>query len=200
MLPSRPLRDIIASITVNRLLCIAIVFGLQQVMAADFNVTSPGSYFSTNGSSVRNPTLTVFRGETYTFSINTDSSHPFRIINAGAKILNNNISRGTITWTVPTNVVNYRYDCPIHGFSGAINTIAPPAFRIVRLDLGADLTLKFTGTNNWAITPQFATNLVNTNWLALTVKTNRVTNGTNETICGRPPGTNVFIRLRAQRN
>jgi hypothetical protein len=33
------------------------------------------------------------------------------------------------------------------------------------------------------------------------VQTNRFANGTNETICGFPPGaSNVFLRIRAQRN
>ena len=34
---------------------------------------------------------------------------------------------------------------------------------------------------------------------ALTVQTNRFLGGTNETICGRPPDSNVFIRVKALR-
>jgi hypothetical protein len=176
----------------------SILAGGLRVMAADFNVTSPGFFYRINNVEP-NPTLTVVRGETYTFAINAGSTHPFRINNPGPNILNNNISQGTITWTVPTNVANYTYVCSFHGFGGAINTMPPPTFRILRLDVGTDLTLRSTGTNNWTITPQYSTNLARTNWLALTVKTNRFANGTNETVCGRPAGTNVFIRLRAQR-
>jgi hypothetical protein len=42
--------------------------------------------------------------------------------------------------------------------------------------------------------------LSTTNWYSLTVQTNRYSNGTNETICGRPPGNAVFIRVKAQQN
>jgi hypothetical protein len=198
-LPFVAILAIIAGAHVIRILCIAIVFGLQHASAADFNVTSPGSYYRINDLQP-NPTLSVIRGQTYTFAINADLSHPFRIRNPGLRITNNNIARGTITWTVPTNAINYRYDCSLHGFGGAINTVPPPIFRILRLDVGDDLVLKSTGTNNWSITPQFSTNLSTTNWFALTIKTNRFTTGTNETVCGRPPGTNLFIRLRALRN
>ena len=146
-----------------------------------------------------NPTLTVIRGELYTFAVSTALNHPFRILNS-AGVTNNNIFNGTITWRVPTNAVNYRYDCSIHLFGGQILTIPPPSIRIVNLGVGANLVIKSTGTNNWSLQPQFSTNLVASNWTALTVQSNRFLNGTNETFCGRPPGTNVFVRIRAQRN
>jgi hypothetical protein len=177
------------------LLCIAV----QSASAADFNVTSPGSFYSINGSS-SNPTLTLFRGETYTFAITTAGSHPFRINSPAGTAINNNISSGTITFKVPTNAANYSYSCSIHGFGGSILTIPPPRVRIVNVDVGTNLVLRSTGTNNWILTPQFSTNLRGTNWFALTVQSNRFLNGTNETFCGRPPGTNIFIRLRAERN
>jgi len=180
------------------IICLGISLADSRAIAADFNVSSPGSFYNIN-SLQPNPTLTVVRGETYTFAINAGPTHPFRIINPGLRITNNNISVGTISWTVPTNAVNYRYDCSFHLFGGAINTVPPPTFRILRLDAGTDLTLRSTGTNNWTIIPQYSTNLSRSNWLALTVKTNRFLAGTNETVCGRPPGTNVFVRLRAQR-
>jgi len=69
----------------------------------------------------------------------------------------------------------------------------------VNLSVGQNLVLKSTGTN-WNLTPQFSTNLGGTNWFALTVQSNRFSNGTNETFCGRPPVSNAFIRVRAQRN
>ena len=146
-----------------------------------------------------NPTLTVIRGELYTFAVSTAAGHPFRILNS-AGVTNNNIFNGTITWRVPTNAVNYRYDCSIHLFGGQILTIPPPSIRIVNLGVGANLVIKSTGTNNWTLQPQFSTNLVASSWTALMVQSNRFLNGTNETFCGRPPGTNVFVRIRAQRN
>src|SRR5438874_430008 len=88
-------------------------------LAADFSVTSPGSFYSINGSSA-NPTLTLQRGKTYTFSINTASSHPFLINSTG--VINNNIHLGTITYTVPLAASNYTYECSIHGFGGSIIT------------------------------------------------------------------------------
>ena len=146
-----------------------------------------------------NPTLTVIRGELYTFAVSTAAGHPFRILNS-AGVTNNNISNGTISWRVPTNAVNYRYDCSSHLFGGQILTIPPPSIRIVNLGVGANLVIKSTGTNNWTLQPQFSTNLVASSWTALMVQSNRFLNGTNETFCGRPPGTNVFVRIRAQRN
>src|SRR4026208_832269 len=65
--------------------------GLPQAVAADFTVTYPGSsVYAINGSG-GNPTVTVVRGELYTFQINnTSSSHPFRILNSSG-VTNNNI-------------------------------------------------------------------------------------------------------------
>jgi hypothetical protein len=166
--------------------------------AADFIVGSPGSFYSINGTSP-NPTITVIRGELYTFAVSTSSTHPFRILNS-AGVTNNNISNGTISWRVPTNAVDYRYECSIHHFSGAIVTVPPPRINIVGLGVGANLVVRSTGSSNWVVQPQSSTNLLTGNWFALTVQSNRVLNGTNETFCGRPPGTNVFIRIKAQRN
>jgi len=167
--------------------------------AADFSVTSPGSSYSINGQGP-NPTLTLVRGRTYTFAVNTAFNHPFRINSTGAT--NNNISSGTITYTVPTNAANYAYQCSVHGFGGNINTIAPPppSIQIVGLSLGTNILLRSTGTNTWNMLPEFSTNLSSTNWFTLTVQTNRFANGTNETICGRPAGDAVFIRIKAQQN
>jgi len=172
--------------------------GAGVTQAADFTVSSPGSSYTINGTAA-NPTLTVVRGELYTFSVGTSSVHPFRVLNS-AGVTNNNISSGTITWRVPTNAVDYRYECSIHHFGGAIVTIPPPAIRIVKLGVGQDLIVTSTGTNNWNLFPQYSTNLGGTNWLGLTVRSNRFSSGTNETFCGRPPGSNVFIRIQAQRN
>jgi hypothetical protein len=121
-------------------------------------------------------------------------------------VVNNNITSGTMTYTVPLAAANYFYICTIHGFmTGQIITTAapvapPPTVRIVGFSLGTNLVLTSTGTNNWSAIPEYATNLVSGNWFALTVQSNRFFNGTNETICGRPPGNAVFLRIRAQQN
>ena len=143
-----------------------------------------------------NPTLTLVRGRTYTFSVNASSIHPFEILSPG--VVNNNISQGTITYTVPNVASNYIYICSIHDFGGQILTVPPPTFRIVSLAVSNKVVLRSTGTNGWNPNPEFSTNL--TNWFALTILSNRLLNGINETICGRPAGTNVFFRIRSQPN
>jgi hypothetical protein len=169
---------------------------------ADFTVTSPGFFYSINSASP-NPVLTVVRGNTYTFAVSTESDHPFEIRSTG--VSNNNISSGTITWTVPLAASNYTYICSIHGFGNQIMTVAPPSppaptVRILSLSVSTNITLRSTGTNNWSVLPEFKTNLALTNWFALTVQTNKFLNGTNETICGRPPGDQIFIRIKSQPN
>lgn len=173
--------------------------GFGQASGADFSVTSPGSSYTINGLSA-NPVLTLVRGQTYTFAVTTSGVHPFRINAPAGTTTGNNTSSGTITFFVPTNAVNYTYQCSIHGFGAAIQTIPPPAIRIVNVALATNLTVRSLGTNNWRLLPQFSTNLATTNWFNLTVETNRFANGTNETICGRPSGSNLFLRLQALRN
>src|SRR6266487_1282449 len=184
----------------------AAVIGLfllaHSVLAADFTVTSPGFFYSINGNQP-NPTLTLVRGRTYTFAVNSSSIHPFEILSPG--VLNNNISQGTITYTVPTVASNYTYICSIHFFSGQILTVAPPPppapmIPILSLPVSNKVVLRSTGTNGWGVSPEFSTNLTMTNWFALSVLSNRFQNGINETFCGRPPGTNVFLRIRSQPN
>jgi hypothetical protein len=182
----------------------AIVIGLllsSRALAADFTVTSPGFFYSINGNQP-NPTLTLIRGRTYAFAVNASSIHPFLINSPGVQ--NNNIAQGTITYTVPMAVSNYNYFCSIHGFGAQIITVAPPSppptIRILSLSLSNNLVLRSTGTNGWSVNPEFSTNLSATNWFALTVLSNNFLNGINETFCGRPPGSNVFLRIRSQPN
>jgi hypothetical protein len=194
-------------------ICFGLVAGLvfvSAVRAADFSVTAPGFFYSMSSNGValsgQNPTLTLVRGKTYTFAINTSSSHPFRIDGAPAgSVTNNNIFLGTLTFVVPTNAATYTYICSIHFFGGTINTIAPPAptppvIRIGDLAVGANIVLRSSGTNNWTVIPEYVTNIVSTNWVPLTVQSNFFANGTNETICGKPPENPVFIRIRSTAN
>jgi len=174
----------------------------QAVSAADFTVTSPGFFYTINGNQP-NPTLTLVRGRTYTFAVNSSSIHPFEILSPG--VVNNNISQGTITYTVPTVASNYTYICSIHFFGGQILTVAPqppppPPIHILSLAVSNKVVLRSTGTNGWSVNPEYSTNLITTNWFGLSVLSNRFLNGINETICGRPPGTNVLFRIRSQPN
>jgi hypothetical protein len=183
-----------------------LLLGSQAARSADFVIASPGYYYTVNGAGM-NPTITLERGKTYTFQINASSIHPFYIDSPGVQ--NNDISKGTIMYTVPLEAANYTYYCSIHGFGGNILTIAPtsppppppPKIRLLSLSLGSNLVLRSTGTNTWSVQPEYSTNLTKTNWYALTVLTNRLAGGTNETICGLPPAAgSAFIRIRSQPN
>jgi hypothetical protein len=183
-------------------LLIAFMFAPAVWAAADFTVTSPGFLYAINGNQP-NPTITLVRGRTYTFAVNSSSIHPFFIRSPGVQ--NNNITQGTITYTVPNVASNYTYICSIHFFGGSIVTIpapppTPPTIQILSLDAGQNVVLRSTGTNGWSVKPEYSTNLIGTNWFALTVLTNSFLNGVNETICGRPPGEDVFFRIRSQPN
>lgn len=181
-----------------------LIIAPQLTFPADFTVTSPGFFYSFAGVAGENPTITVERGKTYTFSINTPG-HPFRINSTGVTG-NNPTTLGTLTWTVPMAAVNYSYNCTAHSFmNGTFATVPPaaapaPTVRIVGFSVGTNVVLKSTGTNGWSAIPEFNTNLTTANWAPMTVLSNNFAGGTNETYCGRPPGTNVFIRVRNQRN
>jgi len=171
---------------------------------SDFTVRTPDDQFAFRINGADSPTLTLIRGRTYTFDVQTSPAfHPFHIASPGVDV--NDIDSGTITYTVPATATNYYYNCTFHGDSmrGEIVTTPPPpppTFRILSLAVGSNIVLTSTGTNTWTVSPEFNTNLMATNWFALKVQTNRFLNGTNEVICGRPPGSEVFIRLRAQPN
>ena len=182
----------------------ALLLGGKTVSAADFSIASPGYYYTVNGAG-NNPTITLVRGKTYTFAVHTSSIHPFYIDSPGVQ--NNDISSGTITYTVPMDAANYTYYCYIHGFGGTILTVAPPPppppppkIRLLSISLGTNVVLRSTGTNTWSVNPQYSTNLVGTNWYALAVITNSYLSGTNETICGLPPAPGAFIRIKSQAN
>jgi hypothetical protein len=178
---------------------------LPAALAADFTVTTPGGQFAFNINGANSPSLTLVRGRTYTFDVATSSNHPFRVNSAG--VVNNNLTSGTLTYTVPTSDANFTYDCTIHGagMSGTIRTVAPPlppTVRILNISVGTNILLRSTGTNNFTVMPEYKTNLISTNWFALTVQTNRFADGTNDTICTLPQGAGdaVFIRIKSQEN
>jgi len=99
---------------------------------------------------------------------------------------------------------HYTYICSIHRFSGQIITVdptpPPPTIRLLSLAVSDNVVLRSTGTNGWSLHPEYSTNLTTTNWFALSVLSNRLLNGINETFCGRLPGSNVFLRIRSQPN
>ncbi len=179
---------------------LSLLLAVGSLRAADFNVTTPGGVFNFTINGVANsPTITLVRGRTYTFAVTNSSNHPFNILTTG--VSNNNVTIGVMSFTVPLANANYQYECSFHHFKGTILTVDPPAspsIKIVGFSFDSNIVLRSTGTNTLALLPEFRTNLNDTNWFALTVQTNRFSNGTNETICGKPPGDTVFIRIRAQ--
>ncbi len=178
----------------------------------DFTVvtTADSTVFQING--VNAPTLTLVRGGLYIFSVNVNAGgHMFRINSPGVTGPDgaaywNYTAQGKLTYQVPTNASNYTYDCFIHGASmqGDILTVPPPPPAvpppppIVGFQVGTNVVVRSLGTNSFSLLPEYSTNLSSTNWFRLSVQQYRFLGGTNETICGRPPGSNVFIRLRAQ--
>ena len=177
--------------------------GIPGALGADFTVTSPGFFYSINGAST-NPTLTLVRGRTYTFAVSTSVNHPFEIMSPGPAS-GNNTSSGTITYTVATNAPatnNPGYRCSVHAsMVGLILTVDPPVAPVISitdLKVGTNVVLRSTGSAGWAVLPEYNTNLTTTNWLGLTVQTNLFANGTNETICVKPPGDNVYIRIQSE--
>jgi hypothetical protein len=110
-----------------------------QVTAAQFDVTStPGvSYdfdYDLDGTSdTSNPTITLVRGATYNFNLNTPG-HPFylkTIQSTGtgnqytSGVTNNGATNGTVTFTVPMNAPStLYYNCSIHSaMTGVINVL-----------------------------------------------------------------------------
>jgi hypothetical protein len=81
-----------------------------------------------------------------------------------------------------------------------IDPPSPPVVKLVGLTVGTNVLLTATQstTNGYSFIPQANTNLATTNWFALTVQSNRFANGTNEILCGKPPGNPVFFRILIQ--
>jgi hypothetical protein len=52
---------------------------------------------------------------------------------------------------------------------------------------------------NWSLQAEFATNLHQGEWSVLPIATNRVSSNRVDSICGRPEGDSIFIRLKASR-
>ena len=104
--------------------------------AINYNITNSGSLsyiFNGNGlTNSSNPNLTLQRGKTYTFTVNTPG-HPFLIKSvqsAGTTnqfsdgVTNNGISNGVITFTIPSNAPNtLYYICEFHSSMTGVITV-----------------------------------------------------------------------------
>ena len=119
--------------------------GSLDATLATFTVTALGtSAYVING--VNNAVLTLTRGQTYTFDIQSGAAHPFfikTVQGAGTGnaynngVTNNGTTSGTITFTVPFDAPDTLfYDCANHSpMTALINVIPEPS------TLGAALVL-----------------------------------------------------------
>lgn len=102
----------------------------------NYNITNSGSLsYIYNGNGLTNsvnPNLTLQRGKTYTFTVNTPA-HPFLIKSVQTTgtsnqfsdgVTNNGISNGVITFTVPNNAPNtLYYICEFHSSMKGVITV-----------------------------------------------------------------------------
>jgi hypothetical protein len=182
--------------TVIRAIVGPLLVGLAQ--AADIRVETPGGQYQFLFNGTNAATLTLVRGQTYTFQVDTTAQHPFQIQSPG--VVNNEITTGLMTYTVPTNNASYIYNCTIHPWMyGDIITVPPPEVRILNLTLGKDLVVSSTRIPDWNLQAEYSTNLQQSLWVSLPIGTNRVSGDRVDSICGRPEGEAVFIRLKATR-
>ena len=114
----------------------------QQIIPINIKVQNNGAsdYTITSQSlSGNDPTLTLERGKTYEFDIET-SNHPFEIRQNGSQdpysmgIINNGIANGKLTFTVPNDAPSLLYYiCKFHsGMTGTINIVD-----VISLDLSS---------------------------------------------------------------
>lgn len=182
------------------------------------NVTASGFTYVFNTVGGANPTLTLYRGVTYIFSLSV-IGHPFFIktnISAGTTdvytngVVNNGAQTGLLTFNVPVNAPSQlSYNCSVHSLSASmhgllniINPPAPPTGEIVLISLSpTGVTMKSLGATNWTAIPEFNSNLVAGAWAVVPGYTNILANSTNTTTFNRLDticGSNVFLRIRNQ--
>lgn len=115
---------------------IGVNVGTDDTVSVNYDVTNVGTtaYVFNGGdlSEANNPDLTLERGKTYTFTLNT-SGHPFFIktvqgnTNANAYgngVTNNGAESGTVSFTVPMDAPNtLYYNCQFHSAMTGVITI-----------------------------------------------------------------------------
>jgi hypothetical protein len=109
-----------------------LVLMADRSSAADFNVLATNPSYTINGQ--QNPTLSLTRGQTYTFSVSS-VGHPLYIKTVQSTgtgnaynngVTNNGLETGTLTFAVPSNAPNTLfYNCSFHSsMTGTINVAA----------------------------------------------------------------------------
>ena len=97
-----------------------------------FTVTTPNAPASFNVNNLTNPSMTLQRGQTYTFNVSA-TGHPFFISTStgtntanayNTGVTNNNIQSGTVTFVVPAAAPNtLYYNCANHTSMGGVINI-----------------------------------------------------------------------------
>jgi hypothetical protein len=145
--------------------------------AADFAVQNVGmTAYAINGNN--NPTLTLQRGLTYTFSVNSPG-HPFDIktnsTTGSGDRYNNGVTgqgmtSGTLTFTVPADAPNsLLYHCEVHAaMTGPINIINPLPVTFTNAAMISNaFVFTIAATANHTNIVQTSTDLTTTNWIPL---------------------------------
>ncbi len=195
-----------------------LVWPLESSAQTSNNVTTSGFTYVFSGAGGSDPTLTLYRGVTYIFSISA-IGHPFFIktnISGGTTdiytngVVNNGTQSGILAFNVPANAPNQlSYNCSFHstsfGMHGLLNIVnppSPPTGEIVLISISPDgVTMKSLGVTNWTAIPEFSSNLLSGAWTTVPNYTNVLANGTNTTTFNRLDpicGSNVFLRVRNQ--
>jgi hypothetical protein len=115
-------------------LTLLVLFVPATALAEDFTVTNTGmTSYNVNGAA--NPALTLQRGKSYTFAVNSPG-HPFFIKTAQVTgtgstwdegVVNNGATSGTLTFTVPSDApATLFYQCSIHTVMTAAIAITAP--------------------------------------------------------------------------
>jgi hypothetical protein len=116
---------------------VVILLVASPALAADFDVTmgSDSGGFRWNINGQLSPTLTLTRGQTYTFAINAPN-HPFDIKTAQVTgtasqwtngVTGEGTTSGTLTFAVPSTAPDQLfYQCEVHGtMTGVVNIVSP---------------------------------------------------------------------------
>jgi hypothetical protein len=184
-------------------------------------ITSPGFFFSVDGSATPNPTINLAAGVTNILQINTTpgfhpviittDTTPFTFANEYSGASPQNISTGPMALVTPVSGFPPKlyYMCSVHWFFGEIDLTGvvgpmPDPNQILSIQVGTNVIMTSTGTNTtWLLIPEFNSNVVGGIWAPVPGYTNTFANGTNTTTFDRLDpicGPNVFLRLRQQQN
>jgi len=195
------------------LACLALTLCLS-IRAATNHFTCGSSGFSDyiiNGAP--DPTLTLVRGFTYTFSINA-FNHPFYIksfitdSSFGAAgeytdgITGNGTQIGDVIFSVPSDAPDTLfYQCGNHPATmrGMLVIVDAPSVIITEFSVGlSDVQIHSTGYDSDVLNldVQTKTDLVSNEWVSASIQSNTHSNGTNTTTVSTPTNNSAFFQVQ----